>query len=267
MKPQNEHQHNHKYSNVILEGKGKAVVMVHGTMMDRTMFAPQIQAIKDGYCAIAYDQRARTPAYNTPYYLKDLADDCRSLLDDLGIEKCVLLGMSMGGYMATEFIRHFSDRVEALVMVGSKLGSYSQEEQELYMKEFHKFDYDGFVSQELAREAASFILGSYTLKNNPVLVSDTLQSWTKLPAKSVLSEVQSWIGKDDYTTTARNFGKPVLVIHGEDDQAIPVEKATNVMEKAFPNVEIVRIPNAGHTVNLEAPERTNEVLRSFLDSL
>ncbi|MDC9598201.1 alpha/beta fold hydrolase [Xenorhabdus anantnagensis] len=212
---------------MIDEGTGKIIVMAHGTMMDKTMFLPQIEALKASYRVIAYDQRAHTSAYDTPYNLKNLADDCLTLLDNLKIEKCVLLGMSMGAYMATEFIHHFPDRVEALVMVGSQIGAYSQHEQQIFMQEFIKFNHEGLV----------------------------------------LREAQSWLGKQDYTKTARNFDKPVLVIHGEDDKALPAIVKTNAMKNAFPDVEIICIPNARHVVNLEAAEETNKALRHFLERL
>ncbi|WP_086110663.1 alpha/beta fold hydrolase [Xenorhabdus vietnamensis] len=252
---------------MIDEGTGKIIVMVHGTMMDKTMFLPQIEALKASYRVIAYDQRARTSAYDIPYDLKNLADDCLTLLDNLKIKKCVILGMSMGGYMATEFIHHFPDRVEALVMVGSQIGAYSQHEQQIFMQEFIKFNHEGLVSRELAEDTASFIFSSYAHKNNPELIENTVESWSKLPARSVLREAQSWLGKQDYTKTARNFDKPVLVIHGEDDKALPAIVKTNAMKNAFPDVEIICIPNTGHVVNLEAPEETNKALRHFLERL
>ena len=255
------------YGETVVKGRGPAVVMVHGTMMDRSMFAPQIEALKDDYRAVAYDQRARTSRFDTPYFLKDLAQDCRALLDEMGIEKCVLLGMSMGGFMATEFSSRYPDRVSALVLVGSQIGTYPETEQAARMVEFRKFDHDGTVSLPLARETASYIFGPRTLEDKAELVDHWVHRWSKLPARSVLREAESWLGKNDYTAVAQRFDKPVLVIHGEDDVVLPVDEKTDAMERAFPSIEIVRVPHSGHVVNLEAPERTNQALRSFLDRL
>lgn len=255
------------YGNVIAEGEGPAVVMAHGTMMDCSMFAPQIEALKRDYRVISYSQRARTASFDEPYFLKDLAEDCRELLDDHGIGKCVLVGMSMGGFMATEFISRYPDRVNGLVLIGSQIGTYSESEQAARMIEFQKFAHDGNVSLPLARETASYIFGAQTLRDKGALVEHWARRWSELPARSVLRESESWLGKGDYTIVARRFEKPVLVIHGEDDVVLPVDEKTKAMEKAFPDIEIVRVPHAGHVVNLEAPERTNEALRTFLDRL
>lgn len=255
------------YGDVIVEGEGPAVVMAHGTMMDCSMFAPQIDALKRDYRVISYSQRARTARFDEPYFLKDLAEDCRELLDDQGIGRCVLVGMSMGGFMATEFISRYPGRVNALVLIGSQIGTYSESEQAARMIEFQKFAHDGNVSLPLARETASYIFGDRTLRDKAALVHHWTHRWSELPARSVLREAESWLGKSDYTAVARRFDKPVLVIHGEDDIVLPVDDKTGAMEKAFSDVEIVRVPHSGHVVNLEAPEQTNEALRTFLDRL
>ncbi len=77
----------------------------------------------------------------------------------------------------------------------------------------------------------------------------------------------SWLGKADYTEVACHFDNPVLVVHGENDMVLPVDEKTFAMRNAFPDVEVVRVPNSGHVVNLEAPEQTNAALRDFLDRL
>lgn len=255
------------YGDVIVEGEGPAVVMAHGTMMDCSMFAPQVDALRRDYRVISYSQRARTARFNEPYFLGDLAEDCRQLLDDQGIGTCVLVGMSMGGFMATEFISRYPGRVNALVLIGSQIGTYPESEQAARMIEFQKFDHDGKVSLRLAKETASYIFGARTLSDKAALVDHWTLRWSELPARSVLREAESWLGKSDYTAVAQGFDKPVLVIHGEDDIVLPVDEKTEAMEKAFPDIEIVRIPHSGHVVNLEAAERTNEALRAFLERL
>ena len=89
-------------------GSGPVVLLSHGTMMDRTMFADQLAGLGD-----ALPRRrlrplgARTELSVGPYTLDDLADDCVELLDSLDAERCVLGGMSMGGFMALRFaLRH-----------------------------------------------------------------------------------------------------------------------------------------------------------------
>src|SRR5215218_8499172 len=69
---------------VVDRGEGTAVVLTHGSFMDHTMFAPQIEALEDRYRIIAYNHRARTDRWAETYDLGDLANDCRQVLDERG---------------------------------------------------------------------------------------------------------------------------------------------------------------------------------------
>ena len=95
--------------------------------MDHTMFAPQIEALEDRYRIIAYNHRARTDRWAETYDLGDLANDCRQVLDERGIEKCVLGGMSMGGFMAFEFARMWPERLEGLILIDTKAAPFDLE--------------------------------------------------------------------------------------------------------------------------------------------
>src|SRR5204862_8294785 len=90
---------------VVDRGEGTAVLLTHGSFMDHTMFAPQIEALEDRYRMIAYNHRARTDRWAETYDLGDLANDCRQVLDERVSEKCRLRGKSMFWVMCFEFAR------------------------------------------------------------------------------------------------------------------------------------------------------------------
>src|SRR5487761_1260031 len=81
------------------------VVLAHGLLMDRGMFAPQIEAAKVGTRFVTWDARCHGDTENTadPFSYWDLADDLKGLLDHLEIERAVIGGMSQGGFVALRF--------------------------------------------------------------------------------------------------------------------------------------------------------------------
>jgi pimeloyl-ACP methyl ester carboxylesterase len=103
-------------------GDGPPLVLSHGTLMDRTMFAPQVEALSGDYRVLAFDSRARTDRYDGDYDLYHLADDCAALLDASDIDSCVIGGMSMGGFMALRFAERYPERVDGLVLVATTSG-------------------------------------------------------------------------------------------------------------------------------------------------
>lgn len=248
-------------------GRGRAIVMAHGTMMDWSMFIPQIAALRTEYRVIAYDQRARTHDYDTDYTLADLAHDCRDLLDDLEIESCVLVGMSMGGFMAMEFAGLFPERLDGLILIGSQIGDYAPAQRAHLLAEFRRYDIPGKVPRALAERAALTVFSEASRQNRRPLVAEWLERWCELPARAVYREAISWVNKPDHTAIARAFAKPVLAVHGEDDAALEVGPTIVAMRSAFANFRAVRPGDAGHLVNLERPEPTNAAIRRFLRSL
>jgi pimeloyl-ACP methyl ester carboxylesterase len=245
-------------------GTGPAVLLAHGTLMDRTQFAPQVEALSDAYRVIPFDSRGHTDLHDKPYLLADMVDDTVRLMDELGLERCVLGGMSMGGFMAIEFALEHPDRLDGLVLIDVMAEAYTPEEQEGFSHEFERVDVDGPVPRDFAEWCAPLCFGATTAERNPQLIEEWVDRWSALPARSIHREAHSWLGKADRTDRLREIDVPVLQVHGAEDAVLAIERA-RPMAGEFPRVRFVEIPDAGHTSNLENPEAVNRALREFLD--
>ena len=113
---------------VEVHGDGPAVLFVHGFPLDRTMWRAQVDSLK-GCRRIAPDLRGmgQSDAPDLGYSMSIYAADLAGLLDALGIEDVVLCGLSMGGYIAFEFLRHWRSRVRGLVLVDTRAGADNAE--------------------------------------------------------------------------------------------------------------------------------------------
>jgi pimeloyl-ACP methyl ester carboxylesterase len=231
--------------------------------MDRSMFEPQVAALASAYRVITYDHRARTSRWDEVYDLQDLAADCRELLDSLSIERCVLGGMSMGGFMALEFALAHPERLDGLILIDVMAQAYSAEEQEGFGHEFGKLDMDGPLPREWAEWAAPYCFGQTTQERNPGLVRAWVDRWCTMPARAVFHEGFSWLHKADLSDRISSITVPTLIIHGVEDMPIAIERA-RPMATGMPNARFVEVPRAGHTSNLENPEVVNEAILRFL---
>ncbi|HEU5211736.1 MAG TPA: alpha/beta hydrolase [Gaiellaceae bacterium] len=250
---------------VVDRGEGIAVVFTHGTLMDHTMFAPQIEALQDRYRVIAYNHRGRTNRWAEPYDLGDLANDCRHVLGERGIEKCVLGGMSMGGFMAFEFARMWPERLHGLILIDTKAAPFDLRQQENVLRDYGKADTEGLLPHDVAEVAVARCFGVTTIERNPRLVAQWVARWRKLPARSVYNEVRSWLGKADNRPELANIDVPTLILHGEEDSIFPMSVAEEI-KAGIPRARLVPIPLAGHTANLEQPNVSNEAIVDFLRS-
>lgn len=246
-------------------GEGPPVVFCHGTLMDRTMFEPQVTALKDDYRVVAYDTRARTDRYREEYDLYDLADDCAALMDARDIDSCVLGGMSMGGFMALRFAERYPDRVEGLVLIDSTAGPHHEDEIERYGEMIATTRETGEVPEQLAGVVKHILFGATTNEENPDLVESWVDRWRTYPGESVYHEVNSWLERPDFTDELDAIDVPALVVHGEEDVALEPERSDSLVERL--DAERVMVPDAGHSSNLENPQPVNEAIEEFLETV
>ena len=244
-------------------GRGPAVVFSHGSMMDRTMFEPQMQALCDRYRVVAFDHRARGPRSEGPYSLYDLADDCVRLLDSLQIERCVIAGMSMGGWMALRVVLGHPDRIDGLVLIASSGLSYSEADQSSWEQHYRPLRGAPRVGRDFAQQEARICFSASTRRNRPEMVRHWVERWAGHRGDAVYHEVCSWLTQDDISERLATIDVPTVAIHGLEDEAIGIGDARTTVA-AIGSASLVPVPGAGHTVNLESPAEVNAALRAFL---
>ncbi|WP_436343506.1 alpha/beta fold hydrolase [Natronorubrum sp. FCH18a] len=246
-------------------GEGQPVVFAHGTLMDREMFRPQLEALAPDYRAVAYDLRARTDQYAPAYDLSDLVADCDALLDGIGEESAVIGGMSMGGFVALRFALEYPERVDGLILLDSMATPHTPEERETYGQLVAPLEGSTDPNpRSLAEGVTGYLFGETTREENPELVEEWVDRWATYPGAAVYNELHSWLERPDVTDRLAEIDVPVLVVHGEEDPSIAPSRAEPMLEE-LPDARMERIPEAGHTSNLERPEPVNEAIRSFLD--
>ena len=238
-------------------GSGPAVIFNHGTLMDYTMFDPQLAFLAaNGYRAISQNSRVLLGKAER-HALEDLADDTARLGERLGLMRYVVAGMSTGAFMAVDFALKYLDRADGFILI----------EGQAFDAEFERFNVDGFVSRERAEWAAPFCFGEYTYAHNRRLVDHWLDRWTTMiPSRAVWAQGTSWVFKPDLTPRLREIRKPVLIIHAEGDLPVPIARGYAMLE-GLPDATLVKIPNSGHTSNLENAETVNYAILGFLDRL
>src|ERR1044072_7699527 len=103
-------------------GSGAALVLLHGFPFDCSMWRGQASALGGEFRVVAPDLRGlgETPLGDGDLTIEAMAEDVAALLDELRLESVVLGGLSMGGYVAFEFLRKFPERVRALVLADTR---------------------------------------------------------------------------------------------------------------------------------------------------
>ncbi len=251
---------------VTARGDGPPILFAHGTLMDRTMFAPQIEALTPTYRAAAFDFRARTAFWAGPYDLDDLVGDTLAVADALDTDAPVLAGMSMGGFTALRYALDHPDRLSGLVLIDSAARAHDEADRKQYDGMVADLPEADRISRGLAEASAHFLFGETTTEDRPDLVESWIERWQTYVPESVYHEVHSWLDRPGVADRLDEIDVPTLVVHGEEDRSLPIEDAERMAE-AIPDGRMERVPEAGHTSTLENPAAVSAAIESFLGSV
>lgn len=241
-------------------GEGPAIVFSHGTLLDRTMFDSQINTLSARYRTIAYTSRAGTSRFGTEESLDDLVDDCLAVTNDVGVDRFVLVGMSVGGFMAVELALRHPERVAGLVLMATQAAAYTPDERATFGSLLEPLDTDGFVPESVVNEFIPVIFGERVEEERPELIRRWTDKWRRRPARALHAEYRSWIDKPDRIDALRHLTMPTLILHGEGDRGISIDHAIE-MHRRLPTSTLAVIPDSGHLIT----EEQSEIVTNHLD--
>ena len=245
-------------------GHGPAIVFSHGLLMDHEMFAPQVAALRDRYRCIVWDERAHGQTAGNeppaPFSYYDSANDLAALLDHLGIETAILAGMSQGGFLSLRCALTHPQRVRALILLDTQAGLENPDHMPSYEQMIETWATQG-LPDEIANTIACIILGDGWSD-----AAEWQDKWRGWQAHNLIAAFQTLASRDDITDQLSRIYQPSLVVHGDADMAIPMERAEQLADN-LPNSELVVVPGGGHAANLTHPEPVNAAIESFLERL
>ncbi len=235
-------------------GKGAPLVLLHGYPLDHHLWDEVAPLLEDTFDVILPDLRGfgESTTVDSPYSMDDYASDIAGLLDQLGISKAAIVGHSMGGYAALAFARLYPERVSGLGLVSSQLLADAPERKEGRYKSATDVDANGIES----------VVATMTPK---FTADEELQSFARASMErqqpaAYIGALKAMAERPDSTSLLSSFNVPVVIIHGDADSLIPVDRAREVKE-SLPQAHLVEISGAGHMPMMEAKEKTAEALK------
>ncbi len=251
-------------SHVRIDGQGPPVVLIHGVGLDLNMWQAQALALAERYRVIRYDMlgHGRTPRSKNDLVLADFADQLENLRQALGLDRFVLVGLSMGVLVSLKYAMEHADRIVALVLMN---GVYDRTDEQL----------TGIRSRVAEAEA----------NGSGVLIDAALDRWLSPEFRAAHPESVEAIrdrlnanNPDDFLTAYRIFAGadpeitgrigaiecPTLVTTGELDRGSTPAMA-QAMADALPRGECVILSGLRHLPTTEGADTVNAMLSDFLD--
>ncbi len=216
-----------------------------------------------GIHAITYDVRGHgsSSVGDGQYTIELFVDDLIALLDHLGIEKAVICGLSMGGYIALRAAERHPNRIEGLVLCDTKSETDTDDEK-IKRSDSIKTVKSAGVSV-FTDNFVKAVLWSRTLESNPEVVEFIRELIRTNSTLGICGTLLALASRTDTTRGLSSIKVPVCIIVGEYDLRTPPLYAQE-MHKAITGSELHILSNSGHMSNLENSKDFNEILAAFL---
>jgi 3-oxoadipate enol-lactonase len=250
-----------------LRGEGEPIVLVHGLAYDRAGWGPFPGRLAERFRVVLLDNRGvgESDAPDGPYAVPQMAADVVAVLDDAGLERTSLFGVSLGGYIAQEVAATHPERIDKLVLASTAPGGprshpMPQATQEVFAK------YPTMEREAALRMFVENSLGERGVRELPELV-DEIYQYRLGHAPST----EAWIAQatagalfDGYDRVGA-ITAPTLVIHGGADVVVDPRNA-ELLGELLPNARVEILPDRGHLMVWEDGDRVAQLVLEFLSS-
>ncbi|MBI3306371.1 MAG: alpha/beta hydrolase [Candidatus Omnitrophica bacterium] len=193
-----------------------------------------------------------------------MAEEVENLLNHLKIyEPVVIGGISMGGYVAFEFLRRTPERVRGLMLFSTRSGPDTEQEREERLHTIEKIQQYGV--ENFAENRHKKLLGVTSLNSRPEVSEKVMNLLLTNHAGGMCDALLAMAGRRDASDLLTSISCPCLIVAGEEDRVIlPLE--SQVMHDTISGSEFYTIPRTGHLVTLERPDICGALMENFLET-
>ena len=242
------------------------IIFIHGFPFNKSMWNKQIETLKENYRVIAYDVRGHGNSYagNENFSIGLFAKDLLNFMDALNIDKTILCGLSMGGYIALNAIENYPERFDALILSDTHCIADTPEAKEKRMKAIETIRNTGVEKYADDSIKNLFAQESFTTKKEEVAAVREMIANTA--EQSLVNTLLALSMRKETCNRLPEIKVPVLIMAGKEDKITPPEAAQFMHEKIKGSCLNI-IEHAGHLSNMENPGEFNFQLKKFLASV
>lgn len=235
-------------------GQGAPLLLLHGFPLDHTSWKQVAPLLENNFDMILPDLRGfgESTMSNNPYRISDMADDLAGLLDHLGIKKTAMAGHSMGGYVSLAFAKKYPQRVSGLALVSSQAAADAPERRDGRYK----------TAQDVAEKGVSVMVEAMTpkLSAHANVQASVREMMKRQKPSAMIGALKAMAERENLLPLLSSFGFPLLLIHGDQDELIPLARSQE-MKAALPASQIVVMQGAGHMPMMEFAKETADALK------
>jgi len=246
-----------------IKGNGPAVVFLHGFLEDQSMWKDFSDSLKNKFTTICIDLPGfgKSDMFNSEHSMVFIAEKVHQVLEQENINKCILVGHSMGGYVSLAFSKLFPDKLSGLVLFHSQAaadnleGKKNRDRTIEVIKNNHKGFIYSFIPSLFAEDNIERFSGE---------IDELIHIAENIENEGVVAALKGMRNREDHFNTLKKLNVPVYFIIGKQDSRIPLNSIMPQLELPS-NSEALIIDDVGHMGFIEAKEKTLLALEHFLE--
>src|SRR6188768_4198224 len=240
------------------------IIFIHGFPLNKSMWNKQVEALKENYRVIAYDIRGHgnsDPGIDN-FFIELFVNDLLRLMEKLGIQKSILCGLSLGGYIAVNAVLKYPDRFDGLILNDTQCIADTPEIKENRCLAIIRIKEKGVELYADESIEKFFSPGSLTKKKNRI--AEVKEMIINTPKQTLYKTLHALAERKETCSRLQEINIPVLIMVGKEDKITPIAAAQQLHEKIL-NSKLEIIQQAGHLSNLENPTAFYTHLVNFLE--
>ncbi len=249
------------------QGRGFPILFSHALLFDRQMYAHQISELAKFFQVLAIDTHGHgeSTAPINELRLNQIANDFIKVMDHFGYARYVFVGLSLGGMIGLRIALQEPQRLKGLVLIDTSADVENPGKKYQYEALIQTAQEIG-ITPELADMVLPFMFSEKFLREQPKLVKEHKERFSKLPVNGVLQVSRAVIDRPSLLDQIEKIDIPTLVLVGKHDTTQPLEESEKIRAR-IPHAKLVPIPDAGHIASIEQPEFVTKQIMQFMQEL
>ena len=253
---------------VFLEGdsKNKSIIFLHGFPYDHTMWQSQIDELSEKYFCVTYDIRGlgASPAGNGQFTMELFVDDLETVMAELKLDKPVLCGLSMGGYIGLRALERMQEKFAAVILCDTKPEADNSEGKLKRAGAIKRINTEGLIP--FTKDFVTNCYGDHYKQNHKEEFEKRIAKSSAFDPVGVKGSLLAMLSRTDTSDYLNKIKIPTLVICGEFDALTP-SSVMKAMADKINEAEFVVINDSGHMSPIENPEEVNKAIQNFLNKV
>ncbi|TAH44321.1 MAG: alpha/beta hydrolase [Bacteroidetes bacterium] len=243
-----------------------AVIFIHGFPFNKSTWDAQTSFLSQTYRVLAYDIRGfgKSDPGEEKFSINLFADDLIAFMDELGIEKAIICGLSMGGYILLNALKRYPERFNAAILCDTQCVADTNEGKEKRLKTIAQIE-DGGV-KEFTEGFLKAIFHEESINTKSALVNRIRNTILSAKTSSLTQTLLALAERSETCSSLEQIQIPTLILCGEQDVVTKPEQS-EYLNKKIKNSIFQLIPRAGHMSNLEQADVFTRHILLFINNL